>query len=190
MDEGGLNSPAKQVKTQSLRFPRNAPDAAADEAGGVLAPGADGSELDELLLDEEGFDDLDELLDPEAAVKTDGVEESAEVKQLRERMVESAKVEFADGAPPIDAGPRRNRGERQSGGRDDEAYGSFGGRGGGGGGLGRSLREHGPVEVEEEVGTPVVLRALVQLVQLVLLLLVLAVRDHQEIGRASCRERV
>ena len=35
------------------------------------------------------------MLDPEAAVKTDGVEESAEVKQLRERMVESAKVKGA-----------------------------------------------------------------------------------------------
>ena len=37
MDEGGLNSPAKQVKTQSLRFPRNAPDAAADEGSSSQA---------------------------------------------------------------------------------------------------------------------------------------------------------
>jgi len=69
------------------------------------------------------------MLDPEAAAKTDGVAESDEMKQLREKMVENAKVEFADGrAPDAPAGPGGRRGGA------DEQYGSFGGGGGGGGG--------------------------------------------------------
>jgi hypothetical protein len=69
------------------------------------------------------------LLDPEAAAKTDGVVESDEMKQLREKMVENAKLEFADGrAPEQPAGPGGRRGGM------DEQYSSFGGRGGGMGG--------------------------------------------------------
>jgi hypothetical protein len=66
----------------------------------------------------------------EDAAKGTAVQESSEMKELRTKMVEQAKVDFADGAPPPNpAGPG---GGRRGG--DDESYGSFGGRGGGRGG--------------------------------------------------------
>mmetsp|Transcript_18370 Transcript_18370/g.47039 ORF Transcript_18370/g.47039 Transcript_18370/m.47039 type:complete len:236 (-) Transcript_18370:522-1229(-) len=75
------------------------------------------------------------MLSDEAANDTKGPTESDEMKALREKIVENAKVEFADGAPPPNpSGP----GGRARGG-DDESYGNFGGRGGGGpGGGGRA----------------------------------------------------
>ena len=69
----------------------------------------------------------------EEAAKGTTVEESAEVKELRTKMVEQAKVNFADGAPPPNPeGPGGRRGAggdrgRGGGDRGDENYGSFGG---------------------------------------------------------------
>eukprot|EP00327_Prymnesium_parvum_P042430 CAMPEP_0195647602 /NCGR_PEP_ID=MMETSP0815-20121206/30183_1 /TAXON_ID=97485 /ORGANISM="Prymnesium parvum, Strain Texoma1" /LENGTH=307 /DNA_ID=CAMNT_0040791175 /DNA_START=96 /DNA_END=1020 /DNA_ORIENTATION=+ len=40
------------------------------------------------------------MMSAEQAAKTDGVAESDEMKQLREKMVENAKIEFADGRAP------------------------------------------------------------------------------------------
>ena len=74
----------------------------------------------------------------EEASKSTKHEESAEVKEVREKMLGLARDNAdPDGKPPPNpAGPGGDRrGERRSGGDrgDDEAYGSFGGRRGGGG---------------------------------------------------------
>jgi len=74
------------------------------------------------------------LLDPEAAAKTDGVVESEEMKQLREKMVENAKLEFADGKVPDAHGGPTGRRVADRGPMNSEQYSSFGGRGGGMGG--------------------------------------------------------
>ena len=70
------------------------------------------------------------MLSTDAANDTT-LKESDEMKALREKMVESAKVEFADGAPPPNpSGPGgKGRGGGDRG--DDESYGNFGGGGGG-----------------------------------------------------------
>ena len=74
------------------------------------------------------------MMSAEQAAKTDGVAESAEMKQLREKLVENAKVEFADGKMPENpAGPGGSRGRGGDRG-DTVAYSNFGGGGGGGGG--------------------------------------------------------
>ena len=67
------------------------------------------------------------LLSEEAAKATQ-VEESSEMKELRSKIVEQAKVDFADGAPPPN--PEGPGGGRRRG-QDDQNYGSFGGGGGG-----------------------------------------------------------
>tara|TARA_B110001452_G_scaffold154522_1_gene128555 strand:- start:18 stop:866 length:849 start_codon:yes stop_codon:yes gene_type:complete len=80
------------------------------------------------------------MLSEEAAASTEGPKESDEMKQLREKQLERARTEFADGKPPPapegPGGGRRDRGERKSGERDDEAFGNFGGKRSGGGGGG------------------------------------------------------
>ena len=76
------------------------------------------------------------MLSEEAAKDTAAPPESEEMKALRQKMVDNAKLEFANGDPPPNpAGPGGGRGGGGGGGRggDDEAYGHFGGRGGDGG---------------------------------------------------------
>ena len=74
---------------------------------------------------------LKAMLSAEAASDTKGPTESTEMKALREKMVESAKIEFADGKPPLNpSGPRgrpRDNGDGTSGGG---GYGGGGDRGG------------------------------------------------------------
>ena len=71
------------------------------------------------------------MLSAEAAEGTK-VEESTEMKELRAKIVDQAKIDFADGAPPPN--PDGPGGRRKGGDRDDQAYGNFGGDRGGGGG--------------------------------------------------------
>ena len=89
------------------------------------------------------------MLSEDAAKAVDN-EESAEMKALRQKVVEKAKVDFADGKVPLApagrGGGRRSEGGGDGGGRDrpdrpdDAAYGSFGGRDRNGGGD----RDRGP----------------------------------------------
>jgi hypothetical protein len=71
------------------------------------------------------------MLSKEAASDTTGPAESAEIKELRQKIVDNAKIEFADGKPPENpAGPGGRGGGRGRGGDDGESYGNFGGGGG------------------------------------------------------------
>ena len=68
------------------------------------------------------------MLSDEAKNSTEGAGESAEMKALREKMVEQAKTDNPDGKPPPEPqGPGGGR-------RDDGAFSNFGGGGGRGGG--------------------------------------------------------
>ena len=68
------------------------------------------------------------MLSEEAKNSTEGAGESAEMKALREKMVEQAKTDNPDGKPPPEPqGPGGGR-------RDDGAFSNFGGGGGRGGG--------------------------------------------------------
>ena len=71
------------------------------------------------------------MLSAEAATDTTGPAESAEMKELRQKIVDNAKIEFADGKPPDNpAGPGGRGGGRGRDGDDGDSYGNFGGGGG------------------------------------------------------------
>merc|ERR1711865_176193 len=70
---------------------------------------------------------LRNMLSEEAANSTEGAGESAELIELKAQLREKAREENPDGSMPVMGGGRSGGG----GGRNDENYGSFGGRSGG-----------------------------------------------------------